>query len=291
MNKVVKQEIHYYFSNYILNRNEKNLEEIYIKYKPLVYKIAFSFLKSIDDAEDVVQNVFLKIHNIDSKQLPREFENSWLYKVTKNESINILKKNNKNVNIDEIYSISDKNDLINKIINIEDFNNLIKKLPEKDREVVSLKIISGMSFKKISKLLDMPLGTVEWRYYKSINHLKLIINNFIICIVTLCAGIVRSYKQKQEVNEKSNISKEENSNYISQENTSNVIDEFADREINNETNETAEEIMIENREVKPDIITKGLFSTSLIFFIIIIIVIIHSLKHKIRIKNKNNIET
>lgn len=284
MNKVVKQEIHYYFSNYILNRNEKNLEEIYIKYKPLVYKIAFSFLKNTDDAEDVVQNVFLKIHNIDSKQLPREFENSWLYKVTKNESINILKKNNKNVDIDEIYSISEKDDLINKIINIEDFNNLIKKLPEKDREIVSLKIISDMPFKKISKLLDMPLGTVEWRYYKSINHLKLIINNFIICIITLCAGIVRRYKQKQEVNEESNISKEGNSNTISQENTSNVIDDFADREINIETNETTEEIIIENKEFKSDIIANGLFGTSLIFLIIMIIVIIHSLKHKIRIK-------
>lgn len=292
MGKIDKKEIHYYFSMYISNRNEKNLENLYVKYKSLVYKIAFSFLKNESDAEDIVQNIFLKINCVDFNQLPKDYEASWLYTITKNECINSLKSKKESISINEIYTISSNNDLINKVIEMEDFNNLIKKLPEKDKEIISLKILSDLSFKKISELLNIPIGTVEWRYYKSLGSIKLIINSFIIFVVTLCTGIIRNNQQKKKFNEKLNISQigkntlDKNENNVSE---NNFIDGLVDRRpLNENTNTTIEEITLNTNTFKSDIVTNGLFVISLIFFAIMCISIIFAVKH--RFKRKNNYE-
>ena len=92
MKKLDKEEAHYFFSNYIFNRNKDNFEMLYNEYKSVVYAISFSILKNREDSNDVVQNVFLKIYTMNINQLPQSYELSWLYTVTKNESINLLRK-------------------------------------------------------------------------------------------------------------------------------------------------------------------------------------------------------
>ena len=69
------------------------------------------------------------------------------------------------------------------IINKDTYNKIIKRLGEKEREIVSLKIISGMTFKDISKLLKMPIGTVQWKYYTSIHTLKILIGNISLVLI------------------------------------------------------------------------------------------------------------
>ena len=70
--------------------NNIAFEKLYKNYKNLVYKIAYGILKNSYDSDDIVQIVFEKIYSIDKDKLPTRNESSWLYSVTKNETINYL---------------------------------------------------------------------------------------------------------------------------------------------------------------------------------------------------------
>ena len=82
----------------------KKFEELYDKYNKIVYGIAFSILKNKEDSEDVVQIVFLKLYDIDNSKLPKEKAGTWLYTVTKNEALAILRKKYDTVSLDNIYN-------------------------------------------------------------------------------------------------------------------------------------------------------------------------------------------
>lgn len=169
-----KTQLHKYFKNYLLDRNEENLQRLYLEYKNLVYAIAFSILKNREDAEDIVQNIFLKLYKLDKKKLPKNNELNWLYTITKNESINLLKNKQKSINYEELNDIPDSRNSFNEIIESDEYNKLMKHLTPLEKEILSFKIIYGFSFKEISATLNLPLGAVEWKYYKSINHIRIL---------------------------------------------------------------------------------------------------------------------
>lgn len=176
MEQFNKNRLHQIFETYILEQNEKNLEILYINYRDLIYSIAYSFLRNKEDSEDIVQNIFLKLQKLDKEKLPKQNEFTWLYAVTKNESINLLKKNCKIIDYEDI-DIPDNLNITNKVIADDEYNFLIKHLDKLERKIVNLKLLSGLSFKEIGNSLNMPVGTIEWKYYKSINWLRILISN------------------------------------------------------------------------------------------------------------------
>lgn len=156
MNKINTKELHQIFVNLKENR-EKSFNELYEKYGKLVYAISFSILKNKENSEDIVQIVFTKIYRLDNKKLPETNEAGWLYTLTKNESLNYLKKQNNIVALDELMDIPYEDTELNKIIDEDSYKRLMNKLDEKEREIVNLKVIAGMKFKDISNLLNMPM--------------------------------------------------------------------------------------------------------------------------------------
>ena len=64
---------------------------------------------------------------MENSKLPKSNYASWLYVITKNETINFLKKKKKDIPLDKIYEIPDESNEINKIIDNEEFNKLISK--------------------------------------------------------------------------------------------------------------------------------------------------------------------
>ena len=198
MIKVSKKELKQLFLK-IKDDKELGFQELYTKYNKLVYAIAFSILRNKEDSLDVTQSIFTKIYKLEKDKLPNKKEASWLYIVTKNEAITYLRKKKNNVLIEDLYELEDDNNEINKLIDRISYNNLIKKLNNKEKEILSLKILSNLSFKEISKLTDEPVGTVKWRYYKSLSSLKIVLGNFIISITTLVIALrIRLYRTKNE---------------------------------------------------------------------------------------------
>ena len=125
-----KQDLHIIFQN--LQHGDSNiLNNLYNEYNRLIYGIAFSILKNKEDSEDIVQIVFMKIFQMDKTKLPTNNEASWLYSLTKNETLNYLRKKKQELNLDEIYYISEEDKELNKIIDNDSYNRLIAKLDVK----------------------------------------------------------------------------------------------------------------------------------------------------------------
>lgn len=267
----------------IKNNNNTAFEELYSKYSKLIYKIVYSILKNKSDAEDVMQLVFEKIYSMDKENLPTKNETSWIYSVTKNETLNYFKSNRNNINLDDIYEIENNNQEISKIIDQENYNRLISKLNDNEKEIISLKIISNFSFEEIGKILNMPTGTVKWRYYKAINTLKLLLSNLTMFIISFISSIyaLKSTKkiispiQEENVIENIVIAADENQKqqYEKSENTQQNSQEEINTTIIEETNE--------NEVNYPAI---GLMGISTVFLMLTIIFSIIFAKYQLKFK-------
>ena len=221
----------------LLKTNRKlGIEELYKNYSKLVYGVIYSILKNTDETEDVLQNVFIKIFKLDNEKLPTKSHLSWLYSVAKNETINYIKKHSKEKNYESLYEITDNDTEIEKVLDKEYFNKLIENLPPKQQEILSLKIISNLSFREIANILDMKIPAVQWHYYKSLNTLKLLLGN----VITIFVGAFLYIKTKG-LTERNEAEPEENDSVKEKDEV--AIDEknTADNKSINQSTEPQEE--------------------------------------------------
>lgn len=269
--------------------NNITFEKLYKNYKNLVYKIAYSILKNSYDSDDIVQIVFEKIYSIDKDKLPTRNESSWLYSVTKNETINYLNKKKNHIELEEIYELEDNNNEINELINKDSYNRLIGKLNENEKEIISLKILSNLSFKEIAKLLNKPTGTIKWIYYKSINTLKLLLSNlamFIISFISSCFAMKNRKKLSPKLNvNESNQTKEEIKDEITEDKE--LLQANKKSTITNDKSSQMQESVIEEvPNISNNYLSISLIGVSTIFFILTIIFSIIFTKHQLKRKKK-----
>ena len=281
--KIDEKELNELFVE-IKHNNKIAFEQFYSRYNKLVYGIAFSILKNKQDAEDIVQIVFTKIYSIEKNKLPSSNEASWLYSVTKNETINYLKNKKNNIDLESIYELEDNNNEIDKIINQDKYNRIISKLNEKEREIVSLKILSNLSFEEIGKILNVPTGTIKWRYYKSVHTLKLLLSNlgmFIVSFITTIAvfknnqkSVPNSVIQEDTAVEKPSID----------ENNEVELDKPEENSIMEDTNsQTQENIVVETPTINDNnYVGISFLGISIFFFITTIIFLIIFTKNQLK---------
>ena len=299
MNKIDEKELNELFIESKHN-NKIAFEKLYTKYNKLVYGIAFSILKNKEDSEDVVQIVFSKLYKIDKNKLPSNKEASWLYTLTKNETISFLRKKNNDIHLESIYEIEDKDNEINNIIDQVEFNRLISGLNDKEKQIISLKILANLSFDEIGKLLNEPTGTIKWRYYKSIHTLKILLSNLGMFIVTFVIGIKTLFNKKnsnkieqEEIIEDSQI--EQNQENLEDEATKSEIQESLKDETNNDINESQNEGIKEEIGIPEQPNTEqinyygvGILSISSIFLIITITFLSFFVKYQLKRNKKTS---
>ncbi|MDI9356695.1 MAG: sigma-70 family RNA polymerase sigma factor [Chitinophagaceae bacterium] len=152
--------------------NEKAFDTISNLYSGKVYSTAYSILKNKKQAEDIVQEVFIKVfitlkkNNYSDKG---KFE-AWILKITRNMSIDHLRKHKKKVQ----YSLEQYSSVLESIYFVENAMvehniiedetkkylwDLIHELPKNQREIIIMKHYLNMSFKEISTLANISINT------------------------------------------------------------------------------------------------------------------------------------
>ena len=139
-----------------------------------IYLIALSFTKSQADAEDILQNVFLKLW-----KYPKKFENElhidkWLTAVCINESKNYIKspfRTKRSSYIDESIQEDFKS-----IKNLDLFNTVMS-LPKKERTVIHLFYYEDMSVKEIARVLKIKESSVKTRLCRARKNIKNILGD------------------------------------------------------------------------------------------------------------------
>lgn len=154
--------------------NRAGVEMLYRQYYTPMYGIAFSVLKNENDSRDAIHNVVEKLLSINASSLPKANEAGWLYTVVKNESIDLLKKKSDILPIDESYIVSHEFEAneIDALIDMDSYQKMIKNLDPRRQEIVTLKVLGGFTHNEISKILNIPIGTVQWLYATAMAKLK-----------------------------------------------------------------------------------------------------------------------
>ncbi len=271
MKNINKEEIHSIFKR--IKENDKNaIEELYVKYKDLIINISFSIVKDKFIAEEIGQMIFVKIMQMQKEKLPTNNELTWLYTVTKNQTLDYLKKKHNDINIETIYNIPEQDNNISEIIDKDYYNRLISCLEDKEKEIVSLKIFANLSFRQISQILDMPIATVQWKYYKSVHTLKILLGNLSMFIITLLFYANSNIHQENKKDESKSEVKTPHSI------TPSSIDGYS---VKGETSAIQSSSQSNNTQI-------GLVSVSSIFLVITIIFTIIFVKHQQKRHHKSS---
>jgi RNA polymerase sigma-70 factor (ECF subfamily) len=147
----------------------------------LTQKTIFSYILSIvlnpNDAEDIMQDTYLKIRSAAHLYEPQGKPMAWVFTIARNLSLmhirshkNIAEKGFEDFENDSIFSkIMDQED---KII----LENLLRNLEETERSVILLHAVSGFKHREIAKNLGMPLATVLSKYHRGLGKLRKSIN-------------------------------------------------------------------------------------------------------------------
>jgi len=132
--------------------------KLYNQYCDAMYNVAYRFMKNSHDAEDAMQEAFIKaFKKIDSFKGEVTF-GAWLKKIVIHTSIDMLKSVKLNfTDVDENYLnvVSDDNWEVEDQISIEEIKSAISQLPQKYELVLSLFLIEGYDHQEISSILDI----------------------------------------------------------------------------------------------------------------------------------------
>ena len=146
-------------------------ELIYKEFFKFVTNVAFRIVTSIDDAEEITQEVFINIfRNLKKFRFDSTFK-TWIYRITINTSINYSKKmskhRKKSVEYNDAFNISDVSEGIReKIDNTENekvIANLLDQLNSEQKTCIILRSLEGLSYQEISETLNVPINTVRSR--------------------------------------------------------------------------------------------------------------------------------
>ncbi|MFQ9516591.1 MAG: RNA polymerase sigma factor [Eubacterium sp.] len=140
-------------------------------YANTVYRIAYSYCKNKSDAEDIVQNVFLKLLQSDVKFQDEEHIRKWLIRVAANETKNLCKSFWKkrmvpleNSDVTPQYQFNSKEN--------SDLYDTVMELPYKYRIVVHLYYYEDYSVKEIAEILNIKETTVQTQLMRARKKLK-----------------------------------------------------------------------------------------------------------------------
>lgn len=287
MGKINEDELKELFIEMKKN-NTSAFDKIYTKYNKLIYGIAFSILKNREDSEDIVHAVFSKIYTLEKEKFPAEKIGTWLYTVTKNEALLFLRKKDNSVNLEAIYNLKDENNDINNYINIDSYNRLIKGLDKKEQEIISLKILSNLTFKEIAELLGESINTIKWRYYKAIYTLKITLGNLSMFIITFVLGTLTLKEHKKDA---PTIQEEQSSSHTEIEGKEDSVTNYNEIiQESDETNSLENVIVQQNTHVDTtNYLSIGMFSISGIFLILTIIFAIFWVNYQLKVNKKASI--
>jgi len=149
-------------------------EALLVEYEKPVFNAAFRMLNNRDDARDVTQTVFLKVFENFAQFDPSRRFFSWIYRITLNESINWLGKENRLEPL--LYETADEgkgpDEEVESARISAGVQAALMTITTDYRTVVILKHFLGCSYVEISEVLEIPEKTVKSRLYTARQQLK-----------------------------------------------------------------------------------------------------------------------
>jgi RNA polymerase sigma-70 factor (ECF subfamily) len=154
-------------------------KEIYSRFSQVTYNLAFRMLRDREDAEEVVQEIFLQIWNKAKSYDPgRGAVSTWVLNIARSRAIDKIRKvgyRDRNIEIDE-EKVNSNVDVSRNLEDRDESKNVIKQalesLPEKQRTAIELVYFEGLTHVEAADKLNEPVGTIKTRIRLGVMKLK-----------------------------------------------------------------------------------------------------------------------
>lgn len=167
---------------------KENFDSVYSEYKVLVYNVVLNYLLSIEDAEEVTQDVFIKVYeSLDTFKRESSLK-TWIYRIAINKSLDFIKKKNSKKRLFIFGNKADSDYVFN---NLSTFDHpgvalenkeasvilfsAINTLGENQKTAFILSKIDGLSNPKIAAIMQLSVGAVESLQVRAKKALKIIL--------------------------------------------------------------------------------------------------------------------
>ncbi|MEY4700378.1 MAG: hypothetical protein RL326_565 [Pseudomonadota bacterium] len=160
---------------------QSSFEELLSRYSSKVFSLASRLTRNTEDAEEVLQDVFVTVHRKIAGFEGKSSFSSWLYRVTVNAAFMKLRKRKQDlsVSLEDIVQQSqtvaalkspesafvDSQSIRNQML--EALEVAIRKLPDDYRPVFILRDVDGLTSREVSKILDLTVPAVKSRLHRS----------------------------------------------------------------------------------------------------------------------------
>ncbi len=173
-------------------RRERIFEGEFMPQIDALYTFAYHLTYNEDDANDLVQDTYLKAYRFIDNYIEGTNAKAWLFKILKNAFINQYRKRTKQptrVDYEEVINFHEEEDSnyssymdmreeMFQAMMGDEVTNAINALPVDFRVVLLLCDIEGFTYEEIAKIVDIPIGTVRSRLHRARNMLKVELRNY-----------------------------------------------------------------------------------------------------------------
>jgi RNA polymerase sigma-W factor len=196
----VIQEVDRKLIHRALDGDDQAFDELMQRYHQSVYNLVYRMIESPQEAEDIVQETFIKAFNALASFNEEYAFSTWLFKIATNHCIDTLRKRKlRTFSLDT--PIQTKDGAVSRDYADESYSperstisnehtsmilDAVEDLPEKYRVVINMRHHEDRSYEEISEILDIPIGTVKARIFRARELLKKILKD---------KGYVHQYRQ------------------------------------------------------------------------------------------------
>ncbi|MFK7765822.1 MAG: RNA polymerase sigma factor [Mariniblastus sp.] len=158
------------------------LENLYRSHRQGLYSFALSITRDPSQAEDAIQNAFIKLVQkpLASLDGPNGELVAYLFKTVRNSAIDLCRTNQRQKRLSEVLfdepvtnqvESPDENLLVKEREQV--LKNAIDCLPDKDREAIVLKLYAGLTFEQAGQIADASPKTIATRYRRALGKLEI----------------------------------------------------------------------------------------------------------------------
>jgi RNA polymerase sigma-70 factor (ECF subfamily) len=159
-------------------------KELFVLYKDKVLQICYRFILNQEDAEEVMQDVFLEVHRSISSFRGDASFSTWLYRIATTKSLDELKRQNrkkrihlikKSLGLDSLFNTASENPTPDSILETKESIKRIKQaldsLPEQQRIAITLSKIDGASNALVAEIMDITIFAADSLIYRAKKNL------------------------------------------------------------------------------------------------------------------------
>lgn len=177
----------------MVSGDKQGMRMIYEAYAGYVYMVVYGILGNKENAEDVTSEFFIRLWEKAGQYRPGNGHKGYLAAMARNMSIDYLRKYKKEELTAAVHGMDreeggggkkkrwafrdngneDKTvDVEHEVIEKMTLKEVLLLLKPGERQIVDMKVLGGLTFREIAKLLSLPMGTVTWKYQNAMKKLR-----------------------------------------------------------------------------------------------------------------------